>query len=49
MRRAQSEYAEKKGMGAGVQSVTIIEHPATHTFHLNGTPATDNTKGVAIE
>ncbi len=49
MKKAQAEYAEKTGKDVGVQSASIIEHPATHTYRIDGTNATDNTRGIVIE
>ena len=49
MKKAQAEYAEKTGQTVGVQSATIVQHPATRAYQLNGTTATDSTRGIVIE
>lgn len=49
MAKAQQEYQAKKGTVVGVQSASIIEHPATRAYRVNGTPATSNSRGIIIE
>lgn len=49
MKRAQAEYAEKAGQAVGVRSATVVEHPATSAYRLNGTPAADNARGIIVE
>ena len=49
MKKAQAEYAEKTGQTVSVPAATIVEHPATRAYRLNGSVATDSTKGIVIE
>ena len=49
MKKAQEEYKQKTGSAAGVKQAVIVEHPATSAYTLNGTLATDSTRGVVIE
>ncbi len=49
MKKAQAEYAAKTGQTDGVQSATIVEHPATRAYQLNGTTASDSYHGIVIE
>ena len=49
MKKAQEEYKQKMESAAGVKRAIIIEHPATSTYTLNGTLATDSTRGVVVE
>ena len=50
MKKAQQEYKEKTGQAVGVRSAQVVEHPAaTRAYTLQGTPATDATRGIVIE
>lgn len=49
MKKAQAEYAEKTGQSAGVRSAIVVEHPATRARRLDGTFASDSTRGIVIE
>jgi len=49
MKKAQQEYKEKSSQAAGLESAPVIEHPATRAYRLDGTPATDSTRGIVIE
>ena len=49
MKKAQAEYAEKTGQTVSVPAATIVEHPATRAYRLNGAVATDSTRGIVIE
>ena len=49
MKKAQQEYKEKMGQTVGVSAAPVVEHPATQAYRLNGTPATDESRGVVIE
>ena len=49
MKKAQAEYAEKTADVVGVRSATVVEHPATKAYSVNGTLATPTTQGVVIE
>ena len=48
MKKAQQEYKEKT-QGAGVRAANIVEHPATRAYRLDGTQATEHTRGIVIE
>ena len=47
--RARAEFKEMTGQTVAVSSATIVKHPATRAYRLNGTPATDATRGIVIE
>lgn len=47
--KARAEFKEKTGQTVSVRSATVIEHPATRAYRLDGTPATDTTRGIVIE
>ena len=47
--KARAEFKEKTGQSVGVRSAAVVEHPATRTYRLDGTPATDATQGIVIE
>ena len=49
MKKAQQEYKEKIGQTVGVNAAPVVEHPATQAYRLDGTPATDESRGVVIE
>ena len=49
MKKAQAEYAEKTGQNIGVHSATVVEHPATQAYRIDGIQATDATRGIIIE
>ncbi len=49
MKKARAEYQAIKGDPSAVRSATIIEHPATRAYRLDGTPASDATQGIVIE
>ena len=48
MKKAQLEYMEKTSGDVFVPAATV-EHPATRAYRLNGTPATDSTRGIVVE
>ena len=49
MKKAQAEYAEKTGQNIGIHSATVVEHPATQSYRIDGIQATDATRGIVIE
>lgn len=49
MKKAQQEYKQKIGETVGMSAAKIVEHPSARAYRINGTPATDNTRGVVIE
>ena len=49
MKKAQAEYAEKTGQNIGIHSATVVEHPATQSYRIDGIQATDETRGIVIE
>jgi len=48
MKKAQQEYQEKTGQTVGVRSATVVEHPATQAYRLDGTRATESTRGIVV-
>ena len=49
MKKAQAEYAEKTGQNIGIHSATVVEHPATQSYRIDGIQGTDATRGIVIE
>ena len=49
MKKAQAEYAEKTGQNIGIHSATVVEHPSTQSYRIDGIQATDATRGIVIE
>ncbi|MBQ9641836.1 MAG: phosphatase PAP2 family protein [Bacteroidaceae bacterium] len=50
MQKAQAEYKEKTGQSVGIsRTAATVEHPATRAYRLDGTPATDTTRGILIQ
>ena len=49
MKKAQAEYAEKTGQNIGIHSATVVEHPSTQSYRIDGIQATDETRGIVIE
>ena len=49
MRKAREEFKALKGDPTAVRSAQVIQHPAaTRAYTLQGTPATDSTRGIVI-
>lgn len=48
MKKAQAEYAAKTGGAVGVRTATATEHSA-RIYSIDGTPATEATRGVVIQ
>lgn len=50
LEKAREEYKALKGAPTAVRSAQFIQHPAaTRAYTLQGTPATDSTRGIVIE
>ena len=50
MRKARAEYQQLKEGTVSVRQAQVVEHPAaTRAYTLQGTPATDATRGIVIE
>ena len=50
MRKAREEFQRLKGETVGVRPAQVVEYPAaTGAYTLQGTPATDATRGIVIE
>lgn len=49
MKKAQKEYKEKTGQTVGIRSFNAPEQQSAHIYHIDGTRATDDTRGVIIE
>ena len=49
MKKAQQEYKEKTGQAVGVRAAQVVEHPATRAYRLDGTPATESSRGIVIQ
>jgi len=49
MRKARAEFKQKSEQTIGVRSATVVDHPATRAYRLDGTPANANTQGIVIE
>ena len=50
MRKAREEFQRLKGETVGVRPAQVVEYPAaTGVYTLQGTPATDATRGIVIE
>ena len=50
MRKARAEYQQLKEGSVSVRQAPVVEHPAaTRAYTLQGTPATDATRGIVIE
>ena len=50
MKKAREEYQRLKGETVGIRSTRVVEHPAaTRAYTLQGSPATDSTRGIVIK
>ncbi len=49
MKKAQQEYLELTGQATRIGNATIVKHPATQAYRLDGTPATEATRGIVVE
>ena len=50
MKKAREEYQQLKGITTDVRSAQVVAHPAsTRAYRLDGTPATESTRGILIE
>ena len=50
MKKAREEYQRLKGETVGIRSTRVLEHPAaTRAYTLQGSPATDSTRGIVIK
>jgi len=50
MKKAREEYKKIKGNSTAVRSAQVVNHPAaTRAYTLQGTPASDSTRGIVIE
>ena len=50
MKKAREEFKALRGDPTAVRSAQVVKHPATsRAYTLQGTPATDSTRGIVIE
>ena len=49
MKKAREEFQRMKGDPTAVRPAQVVEHPADRTYTLQGTSATESTRGIVIE
>ena len=49
MKKAKAEYAQKIAQVTAAPAATVVEHPSTRAYRLDGTTATEATRGIVIE
>ncbi|MCR5039311.1 MAG: phosphatase PAP2 family protein [Bacteroidales bacterium] len=49
MKKAKAEYTQKISQTTAAPAATVVEHPATRAYRLDGTTASEATRGIVIE